>query len=291
MLRLRQQVALAGRRRWPCPSCPSCAARRSSSAAADGDGGSSDNPYEGFEPGREWKPLDPGRLAKGDERRARHQALRRRWERHKLLEPATVATVCAGNIARSQVLAHFLDERARAVRIPLRVISAGVAEELAYPGWRPLVAETERRLAEATPPGLPRPQLRRDWWSDDVAARLQASSVVLAADSDVRDELVRRLGAAADAPPVLLFYEFCGEGAGDFRDTFDDDTGAQDAERYDRCFGELDRLATKAVGRLDRLLEALGAGEGEGLPRDGVALSLATMVDEARSEGAGGEAA
>ena len=130
---------------------------------------------------------------------------------------ASVAVVCHGNIARSQVFAHFLDARARACQVPLAVSSCGVAEEAAYAGWEALLAETERRLVAATPPSRPAPQLTRNYWTPQVAEQLRGAKVILAADASIKADLNAKLGAAA--PPILLFYELSKGVTKDFVDT------------------------------------------------------------------------
>ena len=234
--------------------------------------------YGGFTPGREWVPLDPGRIEKGEARRAEAMRRRRRWERSRRRSSgAAIEVVCHGNIARSQVFAHCLDAHARACRIPLAISSCGVAEEAAYPHWPDLVAETERRLAAATPLGIPPPQIERDWWGPPVIGRLLESTLILAADASIRSELVAKLGPAA--PPVLLFYEVSGGGTRDFVDTFDRTTGAQDPERYNNCFVALESMAAQVIADLEAQLEAQEANaEAEALVDDGVALALLALV-------------
>ena len=152
---------------------------------------STSNPYDGFFPGRKWEPLQPDMLAKGDARRKQQQERRKLWARQQQ-GSADVAVVCLGNIARSQVFAHFLEAKARASFLPLRVSSCGTAAEQDFPHWRELVAETERRLALRTPPGVSPPQLQRNWWGSAVVEQLMGSALILAADSSVR-EVVSRL--------------------------------------------------------------------------------------------------
>jgi protein-tyrosine-phosphatase len=265
LLQLRPRGPLVARAA-SAPRAVSSSVRAASSSASSGGGSSSGSSsgsgspiggekYEGFEPGREWVPLDPDRIEKGEARRAAAAQRRRRWERS--LRPssgAALAVVCHGNIARSQVFSHCLDARARACQIPLHVSSCGVAEEGEYPHWPELIAETERRLAAATPPGLPPPRVTRDWWSEAVAARLLDATLILAADAAIRSELVAKLGPTA--PPVLLYHEFSGDGPLDFVDTYDPATGGQDPERYSRCFVTLEDMAAQAIADLERRLDA-----------------------------------
>ena len=61
--------------------------------------------FGGFAPGREWVPLDPGRIDKGEARRTEAKRRRRRWERsRRRTSGAAIEVVCHGNIARSQSL-------------------------------------------------------------------------------------------------------------------------------------------------------------------------------------------
>lgn len=240
--------------------------------------------FGGFAPGREWVPLDPGRIDKGEARRTEAKRRRRRWERsRRRTSGAAIEVVCHGNIARSQVFAHCLDSHARACRIPLAISSCGVADEAEYPHWPELLAETERRLAAATPPGVSPPQINRDWWGPPVIARLLESTLILAADASIRSELVAKLGP--EAPPVLLFYEFSGGGCRDFIDTFDRTTGAQDPERYNNCFATLESMAAQAIADLEEQLDTQEAGaEAQTLADDGVALALLALVKDRTSK-------
>eukprot|EP01050_Picozoa_sp_SAG11_P018340 SAG11_NODE_2755_length_3007_cov_4.405777_1_plen_283_part_00 len=234
------------------------AARIRRGAANDGGAGSADNPYADFMPGREWTPVDEGRLDKGNARREQQRLARSRWARtQRTSSDAKVEVVCHGNIARSQVFAHFLERWAHARQVPLVVGSCGVAEEDAYGGWRALIDETERRLGAATPPGLPLPQLTRDYWTPAVASRLRDATLILAADSSIEQELLRLLEKTSrlDPPPIRLFREFCGDGRVDFIDTYDRNKGAQDAARYDNCFVELEFMAEVAIRRIEAELD------------------------------------
>jgi hypothetical protein len=48
----------------------------------------------------------------------------------------------------------------------------------------------------------------------------------------------------------MLFYEYIGEGARDFTDTYDAKKGAQDPVRFARCFDELERIARAVVEKV-----------------------------------------
>ena len=243
----------------------------------------STSPYDGFFPGRKWEPLQAGMLEKGDTRRKQQQRRRKKWARQQL-GSAGVAVVCLGNIARSQVFAHFLDAKARASLLPLRVSSCGVAAEENFPHWRRLLDETEKQLAARTPPGVSPPQLTRNWWGPATVELLLNSTIILAADSSIRDtvrsnshtiicashsdgywrQLVRRLSRPVVAvgappvpppvPPIALFYEFAGEGGKDFADTYAFDRKCQDETRYNACFHELERMSIQAIDSVDQQL-------------------------------------
>ena len=220
----------------------------------------STNPYDGFFPGRKWEPVSTEKFEEGEARRQAAALRRQRWQRRQQRGPASqvgasIGVVCHGNIARSQVFAHFLDAGARASLLPLDVFSCGTAAEQEYPNSPALVAETERRLALVTPPGVTPPQLTRDYWSPAVEARLRSSTLIVTADASLQVVLRDRLGSAA--PEVKLFYELCQEGAVDFVDTYDAATGGQDPDRYNSCFAELERMAGKAVGLLLKREEQL----------------------------------
>jgi hypothetical protein len=53
---------------------------------------------------------------------------------------------------------------------------------------------------------------------------------------------------------VMLFYEFIGEGQSDFTDTYDASKGAQDPERFSRCFDELERIARVTIEQIQKII-------------------------------------
>lgn len=71
------------------------------------------------------------------------------------------------------------------------------------------------------------------------------------ADGARRQEILARLGVRIQSSKVVRFYEFIGEGAKDFVDTYDAAKGAQDPERFAHCFDELERIARVTIERLE----------------------------------------
>jgi len=154
--------------------------------------------------------------------------------------------VCHENIARSQVLHHYLEHYARAHDLGLDVFSCGTGLEDTYIDVPARLSEVQTRLDER---GLDA-TVERTWWSDASAERLQQCDVVLVAEEARRQDVLSRLGDHVDHKAVMLFYEFIGEGPTDFVDTYDPDRGAQDPGRFDRCFDELERIAELTVQKI-----------------------------------------
>jgi protein-tyrosine-phosphatase len=152
-----------------------------------------------------------------------------------------VALVCHGNIARSQVLHHFLE-----LHNPgdVTFFSCGTASENAYADVERLLEDVSNALQKR---GVT-PNVERRHWDEMVCMDLCGADVILAADASVRSDLRDRLPIAPEK--VQLFYEFAGEGEKDFVDTYDHEKGMQDAGRFDACFTELERIALLIASRL-----------------------------------------
>ena len=159
-----------------------------------------------------------------------------------------VSVICHGNVARSQVLQHYLAEYAKRNSLDIDLFSCGTAPIDAYPNVDLLLAEVEDELRRR---GLNGP-VRRDILDDKALQRLTRSDLILVADKARRQEVLDRLGDRAKAKDVKLFYEFIGEGERDFVDTYDASKGAQDPERFTGCFNELERIAKLAIEQLRR---------------------------------------
>jgi protein-tyrosine-phosphatase len=158
-----------------------------------------------------------------------------------------VCTVCHGNIARSQILHHYLAKCAGARSLNIELFSCGTAPVDAYPDVDRLLDEVRSELRRR---GLKGP-VKRDILNGEALQHLAGSDLILAADTDRRQEILARLGDQADSTKVMLFYEFIGEGRCDFTDTYDTDKGAQDPERFSRCFDELERIAQAVIEQIE----------------------------------------
>jgi protein-tyrosine-phosphatase len=157
-----------------------------------------------------------------------------------------VSTVCHGNIARSQILHHYLAEYARTRSLSIELFSCGTAPVEAYPDVDHLLDEVRSELRRRGLAG----HVKRDILDEGALQRLAGSDLILAADSERKQAILARLGDRADSTKVMLFYEFIGEGQRDFTDTYDTDKGAQDPERFSRCFDELARIAKAAIEQI-----------------------------------------
>jgi len=154
-----------------------------------------------------------------------------------------ITTVCHGNIARSQVLHHYLAEYANRASLPLDLFSCGTATRETYPDADRLLAEVRTELERR---GL-NPQVHRNVIDEDARQQLIDSDVILAADGNRRRELIALLGDQVATAKIQLFYEYIGEGSHDFVDTYDAKKGAQDPVRFAKCFDELERIARLIV--------------------------------------------
>ena len=164
-----------------------------------------------------------------------------------------IAIICFGNIARSQILAAYLEHYAARLDLSklIEIRSCGTVEQLGCFGNEAArLHEVQERLRER---GL-NCMLERTLWADDVANWVASCDLILIADEARRCDVVGRLGEAVSAR-AALFYEFIDEGTKDFTDTFDFATGEQDAERFDRCFDELERIAVRTLEKLRKMVE------------------------------------
>lgn len=157
-----------------------------------------------------------------------------------------LSVVCHGNIARSQILHHYLEEYTNRAALPLEVFSCGTAPREAYPEADRLLGEVRDELKRR---GLTT-QVERTTLDDGAKQQLATSDLILAADENRRRELIALLGNLIAPEKVMLFYEYIGEGTHDFLDTYDAQKGAQDPERFAKCFDELERIAKVIIDRL-----------------------------------------
>jgi len=158
-------------------------------------------------------------------------------------ESLKVSIVCHGNIARSQVLQHYLAEHAGRRSMDIDLYSCGTAPLDAYPNADLLLDEVRDELRKR---GLNRPVLR-NVLDDESLQHLLGSDLILVADSNRRKEVLARLGKKGRSKKIVLFYEFIGEGPKDFTDTYNPKSRAQDPERFSNCFDELERIAQAAI--------------------------------------------
>ncbi|MEZ5277167.1 MAG: hypothetical protein R3F07_12370 [Opitutaceae bacterium] len=159
-----------------------------------------------------------------------------------------ICLLCHGNIARSQILHHFLADHARKASLSLDLFSCGSAPVDAYPHAGRLLEEVKRELRRRGLNGT----VERHVLDAETLQHLVDSDLILAADRERRQDLLSRFGDRIPAGKVMLFYEFIGEGRHDFTDTYDPETGAQDPERFAGCFDELERIAEKVIDRISR---------------------------------------
>lgn len=158
-----------------------------------------------------------------------------------------ISIVCHGNIARSQILHHYLAHYAKRAAWPLQLYSCGTAPWDAYQETERLLAEVRTELERR---GIETRVERNTLDETDAEPQLADSDVILAADEDRRRELVERLGDQVAPEKIKLFYDYIDEGARDFVDTYDAKQGAQDPERFTKCFDELERIARLIIDRL-----------------------------------------
>ena len=155
--------------------------------------------------------------------------------------------ICHGNIARSQILAAYL-EQALHTRTSdnFEIFSCATTESLGtFENETGLLHQVQEQLQKRGFSNI----LHRTLWNAETAKRVCASDVILVADKARLKEVLTRLGSEI-REKTFLFYEFIGEGQRDFVDTYDPDTGKQHSSRFDTCFDELERIADRAADKL-----------------------------------------
>jgi protein-tyrosine-phosphatase len=157
-----------------------------------------------------------------------------------------IVIVCHGNIARSQILHHYVNQCAREANIELDVFSCGTAPAEAYDNVDGLLSEVRMELERRGVAGA----VVRDLMGEQTRPKFIQADVILAADAHRLRDVRAFLQLPEQSGKVQLFYEFAGEGTRDFVDTFDPAKGRQDAARFNACFDELHRLAGKIVKRI-----------------------------------------
>lgn len=128
-----------------------------------------------------------------------------------------ISIVCHGNVARSQILHHYLAEYANRASLSIDLFSCGTAPIDAYPDIDLLLAGVQKELRKR---GLNGP-VKRNILDEEALRHLAGSDLILAADMDRKQEILSRLEDQAQTEKVMLFHEFIGEGQNDFTDTYD----------------------------------------------------------------------
>lgn len=159
-----------------------------------------------------------------------------------------VSIICHGNIARSQILHQYLAEYAGKDSFDIDLFSCGTAPIDAYAEVESLLSDVQNELTKRGLKGI----VKRDILDEKAEQHLADSYFILVADNDRKQEVLSRLGDKIKEEKIMLFYEFIGEGKNDFIDTYDANIGAQDPERFSRCFDELERVAGLVFERIKR---------------------------------------
>ena len=160
-----------------------------------------------------------------------------------------ISVICHGNIARSQILHHYLERYAQDAGTDVDVFSCGTASAETYPNAQQLLLEVQNMLRLR---GLD-VVARRNVLNNEALSRLSESDLVLVADEERRREVLSRMeefSRETHTGKVYLFYEYIGEGSKNFTDTYDPSLGAQDPARFNRCFDELERIARSVIHRI-----------------------------------------
>jgi protein-tyrosine-phosphatase len=166
------------------------------------------------------------------------------------IESVKITIICHGNIARSQVLYHYLAEYAGRSALDIDLFSCGTAPIDAYPDVDLLLDEVQTELRKR---GLNNP-VRRNILDKEALQHLLGSDLILVADRSRGQEVLSLLGDQAEPKKVMLFYEYIGEGQNDFTDTYDTNKGAQDPERFSSCFNELERIARATIEQIQKTM-------------------------------------
>lgn len=159
-----------------------------------------------------------------------------------------ISVVCHGNVARSQILHHYLADYADRASLNIDLFSCGTAPLDAFPDIDRMLADVRSELRRRGQKG----PVKRNILDKEARRHLVESDLILVADTERRQEVLAWLGEQIQAQKVMLFYEFIGEGKNDFIDTFDAEKGAQDPERFASCFDELERIAKLSVEQIQR---------------------------------------
>ena len=151
--------------------------------------------------------------------------------------------VCHGNIARSQVLHHYLNKYALAAGLELEVFSCGTAPEEAYPNAAELLEQVQNELQKRGIEG----KVQRTVLDAVARAELKSSDIILVADKTIKEDVEKIIGEYLEPQKIVLFYEYIGAGKKDFVDTYDAETKAQDVARFAHCFAALECIAEQVV--------------------------------------------
>jgi len=154
-----------------------------------------------------------------------------------------ICVICHGNIARSQVLHHYIEKSASEATLTLDVFSCGTAPLEAYSNVEILLTEVQMALNKR---GI-KVKVIRNILDDNAKKELEKANIILVADHSIKNEVLRVLKQEKKRKKVSLFYEYIGEGTIDFIDTYDRKNNCQDPTRFTECFDELERIAKKTV--------------------------------------------
>ena len=124
-----------------------------------------------------------------------------------------ISAICHGNIARSQILHHYLAEYANRALLNIDLFSCGTAPIDAYPKADQLLANVQVELRRRGLDGC----VKRNILDDKALQHLASSDLILVADTDRKSEVISRLKDQTSTQKVMLFYEFIGEGYGDYQ--------------------------------------------------------------------------
>lgn len=136
---------------------------------------------------------------------------------------------------------HYLDRLLNANSLKrVDLYSCGIAE-FDYKNESKLLTDVQQMLYNR---GLD-VSIIRNKWSMSAAGIIDKSELVLVADHEVKEELLKKIKFAMNK--IYLFYEFIGEGNKGFNDTFDYSRNKQNRLQFQKSFNELERIANLAA--------------------------------------------
>ncbi len=112
-----------------------------------------------------------------------------------------ISVICHGNIARSQILHHYLNDHADKASLSIDLFSCGTAPLDAYPDADRLLADVQSELRRR---GL-KEFVKRNILDKEARQHLVDSDLILVADRKRRQEILSRLGEQILVQKVMLF--------------------------------------------------------------------------------------